>query len=326
MSQARRTTGSRPQLLKPMSPLMSPGPSGLMSPGLKSPKPTEQFLKKTLVRNNGSSSSINDMPPPPTPSGLRAQLGHLLPRHTYFRAHVVIHQISSVPFVGGEFAVRWKFKGVQTTQGSKQRLLGRAKGHRRGGDDLKSPEDGLFSPQGFDLDSLTGTTPRQNAPDSLSSTFSLHASDLHDSGNLTTEWGHQIVSPTATSSVSSLSTTIPTPIMSGANSPVTLDTSNVTPARGMTPFLPLKEHSVVWSQSLNTILKFDVDRETSNILQNPLKLVVVQRVIPGDPHGNPQNPRLGAVYLNLSEYVGQGNVNRRYLLKESKTNAILKVR
>jgi hypothetical protein len=94
----------------------------------------------------------------------------------------------------------------------------------------------------------------------------------------------------------------------------------------MTPYLPLKEHSVVWSQSLDTILKLDIDRETSHILPNPLKLVVVQRVVPGDPHGNPQNPRLGAVYLNLSEYVGQGSVNRRYLLKESKTNAILKVR
>src|SRR5260221_6246443 len=128
MSQPGRATGARLQVLAPMSPLMAPGPSGLKSPGLKSPKPTDLFLKKTLIGNNGSSSSINEMPPPPTPTGLRAQLGHLLPRHAYFRAHVVIHQISSVPFVGGEFAVRWKFKGVHNPQGSKQRLLGRAKG------------------------------------------------------------------------------------------------------------------------------------------------------------------------------------------------------
>jgi hypothetical protein len=39
------------------------------------------------------------------------------------------------------------------------------------------------------------------------------------------------------------------------------------------------------------------------------------------PHGSPQKSRLGAVYLNLAEYNNRGNVERRYLLKESKTNA-----
>jgi hypothetical protein len=61
---------------------------------------------------------------------------------------------------------------------------------------------------------------------------------------------------------------------------------------------------------------------------NPLKLVVMQRVIPDsdDPDGSPQNPRLGVVYLNLAEYiVGKGSVERKYLLKESKTNSVLKV-
>ena len=70
----------------------------------------------------------------------------------------------------------------------------------------------------------------------------------------------------------------------------------------------------------------DIDRETLQVMHNPLKLVVMQRVIPDDPHGPPQNPRLGAVYLNLAEYIDKGVVERRYLLKESKTNAILKVR
>lgn len=51
----------------------------------------------------------------------------------------------------------------------------------------------------------------------------------------------------------------------------------------------------------------------------------MQRVISGDPDA-PQNPRLGAVYLNLAEYADAGSVTRRYLLRESKTNATLKVR
>jgi len=90
-------------------------------------------------------------------------------------------------------------------------------------------------------------------------------------------------------------------------------------------YLKLKDHSVVWSQTLDPILKFDIDRETTQILPNPLKLVVIQRINHEDPHGLPQNPRLGAVYLNLAGYINQGNVERRYLLKESKTNATLKV-
>jgi hypothetical protein len=43
----------------------------------------------------------------------------------------------------------------------------------------------------------------------------------------------------------------------------------------MTPYLKLKDHSVVWSQTLDPILKFDIDRETTQTLPNPLKLVVI---------------------------------------------------
>jgi hypothetical protein len=93
----------------------------------------------------------------------------------------------------------------------------------------------------------------------------------------------------------------------------------------MTPFLKLKNHSVTWSHTLDTLLKFDIDRETYVIQPHPLKLVVMQRVIPDDPDSSPQNPRLGAVYLNLAEYIGKGSVERKYLLKESKTNSVLKL-
>ena len=73
------------------------------------------------------------------------------------------------------------------------------------------------------------------------------------------------------------------------------------------------------------MLKFDIERDTMGLLPNLLKLVVMQRAIPDDLDGNQSNPHLGAVYLNLAEYVGQGSVERSYLLKESKTNATLKV-
>ena len=319
---------------------MSHHPSGstgtrnlfLSEDALKSPKTGHLFLHKSLV-GNGSSTSINEMAPPATPhtpGGIRVQLGHLLPRHAYFRARVVIHQISSVPFVSGEFGVRWKFKGVQTASGTKQGLLGRVKARaekqrttskeekgkgREGSGDFEAPsEDGhvmVTSPGGGQRPHSERASTNTSLASSLSSRSSQSAYLSIDS------------TPINGSSNSSLITMVPTP--SSAPDLSEIIPANATPARGMTPFLKLKEHSVVWSQTLDTVLKFDIDRETSQIMPNPLKLVVMQRVIPDDPDGSPQNPRLGAVYLNLAEYVGQGSVERRYLLKESKTNATLKV-
>ena len=124
------------------------------------------------------------------------------------------------------------------------------------------------------------------------------------------------ISQGATSSGSTFA--FPTPSCATASSPPA-------PARGMTPFQELKDHAVIWQHTLSTTLKFDIERDTLGLLPNPLKLVVMQRVIPDDLDGNPSNPRLGAVYLNLAGYVGQGSVERRYLLRESKTNATLKV-
>lgn len=63
-----------------------------------------------------------------------------------------------------------------------------------------------------------------------------------------------------------------------------------------------------------------------NLLPSPLKLVVMQRMDGGDAGSVPQNPKLGEVSLNLAEYVGKGKVERRFLLKESRVNATLKVR
>jgi hypothetical protein len=75
----------------------------------------------------------------------------------------------------------------------------------------------------------------------------------------------------------------------------------------------------------------DVERSSSALLlPSPLKLVVTQREDPTTPplphpHAKAANTRLGAVYLDLAQYVNKGEVVRRYLLRESKTNALLKV-
>jgi len=94
--------------------------------------------------------------------------------------------------------------------------------------------------------------------------------------------------------------------------------------KGTTEWQPLRSFNVKWNQKMSAVVQMDVHRETGDLLPNPLKLVAMQRVIQGDVDA-PQQPRLGAVYLNLAEYADAGSVTRRYLLRESKTNATLKL-
>ncbi|KAH7882980.1 hypothetical protein F5I97DRAFT_161244 [Phlebopus sp. FC_14] len=102
-----------------------------------------------------------------------------------------------------------------------------------------------------------------------------------------------------------------------------------TPSKGRTPFMKLKEHNVTWEQTLDFVIQMKIGRERDKGEKGELnareaKLVVMQRVIPGDPDA-PHNPRLGVVYINLAQYVDAGVVTRRYLLRQSKTNATLKL-
>ena len=299
---------------------------------------THLFRCKTLVPQ-GSTISVSELVPSPTPSaGIRAQIGHLLPHHANFRARIQIHQISSVPFVSGEFGVRWKFKGVQSSSTPKKGLLGRVKAKAKANDKGKGME--------FDAELLPSTGKRDVFPITpiLAHPASVELPPTNRSAPLSsvaTDHTSSHVPSSQSSLTASSQPTLHWADSSSSFNPATVNASHVTMVsdstiteslpissthrRGTTPFLKLKEHSVIWSHTLDTLLKFDIDRETSQIQPNPLKLVVMQRVIPDDPDGSPQNPRLGAVYLNLAEYIGKGSVERKYLLKESKTNSVLKV-
>ena len=299
------------------------------------------YSAKTAHWASQSSRNLEDTLKSPT-----QLIGHLLPRHANFRARIQIHQISSVPLVSGEFGVRWKFKGVQSSSAQKKSLLGRVKAKARMNDkgkgrelyaDLPStpnydvfpitpilahppsvmpaelpssipPTDRSVSLSSLDTDNTSSLVPSSQSSLTVSSQPTLHWAD--SSSSATANASHAPMVPDSTSSE------LPDPLSVPIGS---------TLRRGTTPFLKLKDHSVIWSHTLDTLLKFDIDRETSQIQPNPLKLVVMQRVIPDDPDGSPQNPRLGAVYLNLAEYIGKGSVERKYLLKESKTNSVLKV-
>ncbi|KAJ7494591.1 N-terminal C2 in EEIG1 and EHBP1 proteins-domain-containing protein [Mycena galericulata] len=203
------------------------------------------------------------------PTGLRHTLHHLLPRHALFHVRITIHQLASVPLVGGEFGVKWKFS---RTKKLPVKGKGKAKAHEH-------EHDG-------DGDSY-GSADSTEEP--------------HPSSN-----GH----PTADSEEPQASTA----------------------ARGQTPWLPLRDHAVSWDQSLSAVVQMSIERDTHCLLPHPFKLTVLQRVIAHDPDA-PHNPRLGVVDIDLAEYAdsvpassaSKGTVTRRYLLRDSKTNATLRL-
>lgn len=189
----------------------------------------------------------------------------LMPRHALFHVRVNIHQLASVPLVKGEFGVRWKFKKVKSRKEHKHE-----KAKRKGSDGHADTDD-------------------DDDPE--------HADEEHDaSGDEASNHGHLAVPSVVISDGSSVSSTRPsspntyaqydwmphphphfnvsdhsTRSLSSSTSP-----DGFVPARGMTPYGKLQDHNVVWEQTLNVVVQMDVNRDTTDLLPNELKLVVMQ--------------------------------------------------
>ncbi|KAJ7635300.1 N-terminal C2 in EEIG1 and EHBP1 proteins-domain-containing protein [Roridomyces roridus] len=58
------------------------------------------------------SAHTSELDDAPSGGKLRAHLAHLLPRHARFNVRITIHQLASVPLLGGEFGCRWRFKNT----------------------------------------------------------------------------------------------------------------------------------------------------------------------------------------------------------------------
>ncbi|KAF5343065.1 hypothetical protein D9758_011115 [Tetrapyrgos nigripes] len=308
---------------------------------------------------------------------LRAQLQNLLPRHALFYAKIEIHQITSVPLVYGEFAVRWRFKHAQNKLALKKILKSRIQGRKDkveegGADEENEKEDsqgtpipsvivsdvaqhmgytGLTSHITTSPSPLASRSPSYQSSSTASSTSTSIPSAVLTHSNLT----HFLSTPSTSTSASFSSSALAsnpgslTSSLSGTpnnhnhtsshlphtpnNSPnpstlqriIPSDISTYSPSRGITSYNKLVDHSVSWNHVLHTVLKIPIDRETNMLEPSPLKLVVTQRVVHGDPDA-PKQPRLGAIYLDLSEYAGVGGeVERRYLLAECRMNVVIKL-
>ncbi|KAI0819357.1 N-terminal C2 in EEIG1 and EHBP1 proteins-domain-containing protein [Trametes gibbosa] len=264
-------------------------------------------MKQLSTASGSTSSGASSAPAQPASHGLRSQLGHLLPKHALFQVHLHIEQLSNVPLMGGEFGVRWKFKNVQSGSG----LLSKMKGHRTWSGQSKA-KDG-HDATGGEMEVLGDDAEGSYDVDGVSTHDGTDDDEFRSALDNDSHHTFELPQPPTT----------PTPIINGAAvSSTALQLSSE--ARGMTPWAKLQSYNVKWEHTISVVVQMDVHRETSDLLPNELKLVVMQRVIPGDPD-SPQHPRIGVVYLNLAEYADAGTITRRYLLRQSKTNATLKL-
>ncbi|KAH9834725.1 N-terminal C2 in EEIG1 and EHBP1 proteins-domain-containing protein [Rhodofomes roseus] len=268
-----------------------------------------------------SSESTSDFQQHALGHGLLNQFGQFIPKHALFQVNVEIDQLSNVPLINGQFAVRWKFKNAQTRSGLISRMRGNPSWSSKGRNSAKgkgrASELGLaieVTPADEDDEEGNESSPQDEGTEDE---MYRHASG--SSLDLLTPYTPDTAMPPTTPA-----TATPADMRKTASAASVTSTTTTAVARGITPFQPLQNYNVKWGHQVNVAVQMDVHRETGDLLPNEVKLVVMQRVVPGDPDA-PKQPRLGAVYLNLAEYADAGPVTRRYLLRESKTNATLKL-
>ncbi|KAH9944892.1 N-terminal C2 in EEIG1 and EHBP1 proteins-domain-containing protein [Amylocystis lapponica] len=270
------------------------------------------------MRKPESESSSSTLASQTHPYGLRTQLGQLLPKHALFQVHVLIDSLSNVPLMGGEFGVRWKFKNVQSGSGLLSKMRGTRPwtgGRRKGKGKARPPGLEIEVTPADEEDGAAGDGDAEG--DSSAQEDNLDDSADRPSEDSTLFGGRLSTSPPGTP---------PPPV---TPTPALKPTSSTSPesrsvAHGTTRWETLQSYNVKWQHSVNVAVQMDVHRETGDLLPNEMKLVIMQRVIHGDPN-SPRRPRVGEVYINLAEYADAGPVTRRYLLRQSKTNATLKL-
>jgi len=210
-----------------------------------------------LTPTEYSSSTISSHSAGPS---LRSHLFNILPKHALFKVELQIRQISNVPLLGGDFAVKWRFRNVQSPSGN---------------------HNGLFSKMKANSSSTTMTLKgkmKDYFPDSEDSPITQ--SDYPWTGDSTTGLGspdsnslQDYPSPVGTkSSSSSFSVTSPNgtpsllPAMPGGHSD----------SRGITAWTELSDHTATWDHHVALVVRMDVDRETLDLHANELKLTILQ--------------------------------------------------
>lgn len=241
-----------------------------------------------------------------TPSGqqygLRSQLAQLISKHALFHVRLVIHELSSVPLVHGDFGVRWRFHAVQRASGGG--LLAKMRGAR-----VTAPPSPLASSphltgqpaamanagaawkgkgkvvENDEAAEEMGTRPHRvpgedgviinvvdTTPDEYGRGFGEDEEDDEEEDHERARRPHALyLDPGNAASRSVTSLNSPAFL-----TPTAASEGSMSDGRGMTPYVRLHEHSVHWEQTVDVVVQMGVNRETTELLPNELKLTVEQ--------------------------------------------------
>lgn len=251
------------------------------------------------------SSPLPSTPRPtsPTPTQhtgrIRAHLAHLLPRHAAFTLTLTLHQLHNVPLVHGEFGLKWKIKGVTSHSGNG--ILDKVK--------ARKAKAKLDEPPSIAKGSDTDNASLFDAA-SASDAHSVANSSLHDHATSRTQpvsipavvvsanhpsppsvarsfsGTSSIASVGSASSSASVGRFIHNPpgylspdwSRHSAHDTETGDSSTklYSPAKGITSFVKLKEHSVVWEKTLKFVIQMSVGRDNGELGDCLAKFIVMQ--------------------------------------------------
>jgi len=199
---------------------------------------------------------------------LRSHLFNILPKHALFKVKLHIHQMSNVPLLGGDFAVKWRFRNVQSPGGNHSGLLSKIKANSSTATmtlkgKMKDPfPDSEDSPNTQSCYPWTdnGSTGR-GTPDSSSSPD--YPSPV---GTKSSSSSFSVISPSGTLSLA--------PAIPGVHSD----------NRGITAWTELSDHTATWDHHVALVVRMDVDRETLDLHASELKLTVLQVLFPHVHH------------------------------------------
>ena len=187
---------------------------------------------------------------------LRSHFLNILPKHSLFKVKLQIHQISNVPLLGGDFAVKWRFRGVQSPGGNPSGLLSKMKANPS---TTKNKTKDHFSDSGDTLFAQFAYPWTHNGTASRSAPDDDHSPDLPSPvGTKSSSSSFLVASPSGTQSLA--------PSSPGMHSD----------SRGITTWTELFEHAATWDHHLELIVRMDVDRETLGLHASELKLTVLQ--------------------------------------------------
>ncbi|KAG9119695.1 hypothetical protein FRC07_005145 [Ceratobasidium sp. 392] len=277
--------------------------------------------------------------------GLRAQLRSYFGKHATFSVRVHIHELANIPLVSGDFACRWRVKGAQalsrrdSASGKSSRSEGNSsatgsathgiepltkRGYGHGHPPSAEPEqiEVQVQPPSPPLDPTTAqgsvltalslgesewSSPSESSDGKPGSNGLLQPAESSHDHDSDTEDGHHR---------GGSSVTLTSSAKGHGHNPL----HGLGPGRGRTETVKIIDHTVVWDEVIEVAANMGITKETKGLMPCDLKLTVEQQHDLVKP-----KTTLGVVRLNLAEYVGKGAVTRRYLLRDSKTNATLKM-